>query len=108
MLRGGQLRPHYFGTVMFVHVPWTEVANGLFIPRFTLDAPFWTAVVAIFGTTISPYLFFWQASQEVEDQKAKPLREPLKEAPQQAENAINVSVWIPILAWRFPTLSRSR
>jgi NRAMP (natural resistance-associated macrophage protein)-like metal ion transporter len=78
----------YFGTVLFVHVPWNEVARGLFIPRFTLDAPFWTAVVAIFGTTISPYLFFWQASQEVEDQKAKPLREPLKKAPEQAENAI--------------------
>jgi Mn2+/Fe2+ NRAMP family transporter len=78
----------YFGTVLFVHVPWREVAQGLFIPRFSLDAKFWTAVVAIFGTTISPYLFFWQASHEVEDQKAKPEREPLKKAPEQAENAI--------------------
>jgi Mn2+/Fe2+ NRAMP family transporter len=78
----------YFGTVLFVHVPWGEVAHGLFIPKFSADAKFWTAVVAIFGTTISPYLFFWQASQEVEDQKAKPEREPLKKAPEQAENAI--------------------
>ncbi|GLQ81705.1 iron transporter [Mesorhizobium huakuii] len=78
----------YFGTVLFVHVPWSEVAKGLFIPKLSLDASFWTAVVAIFGTTISPYLFFWQASQEVEDQKAKPQRKPLKQAPEQAESAI--------------------
>lgn len=79
----------YFGTVMFVHVPWGEVARGLFIPRFSADAAFWIAVVAIFGTTISPYLFFWQASQEVEDEKAKPGRKPLKNAPVQAEHAIH-------------------
>ncbi|QND64565.1 divalent metal cation transporter [Mesorhizobium loti] len=78
----------YFGTAMVVHVPWNEVAKGLFIPTFTSDAPFWTAVVAIFGTTISPYLFFWQASQEVEDMKAKPERDPLKGAPKQAQGAI--------------------
>ncbi|MGX5826853.1 Nramp family divalent metal transporter [Mesorhizobium sp. 43Arga] len=78
----------YFGTVLFVHVPWGEVARGLFIPEFTSEASFWTSVVAILGTTISPYLFFWQASQEVEDEKAKPERQPLKQAPEQAENAI--------------------
>ncbi|UVK46694.1 divalent metal cation transporter [Mesorhizobium sp. AR07] len=79
----------YFGTAMVVHVPWNEVAKGLFIPTFTSDAQFWTAVVAIFGTTISPYLFFWQASQEVEDMKAKPERDPLKGAPEQAQGAID-------------------
>ena len=78
----------YFGTVLVVHVPWGEVARGLFIPKLTTDASFWTSVVAILGTTISPYLFFWQASQEVEDQKAKPERKPLKKAPEQAESAI--------------------
>ncbi|MGX7877429.1 NRAMP family divalent metal transporter [Mesorhizobium sp. ORM6] len=77
----------YFGTALVVHVPWNEVAKGLFIPTFTSDAQFWTAVVAIFGTTISPYLFFWQASQEVEDMGAKPERDPLKGAPEQAEEA---------------------
>ncbi|WP_309145404.1 divalent metal cation transporter [Mesorhizobium sp. Mes31] len=71
----------YFGTAMVVQVPWKEVAKGLFIPTFTSNVQFWTAVVAIFGTTISPYLFFWQASQEVEDIKAKPERKPLKGAP---------------------------
>ncbi|WP_095203419.1 NRAMP family divalent metal transporter [Mesorhizobium carmichaelinearum] len=78
----------YFGTVLFVSVPWAEVARGMLIPKFTADANFWTSVVAILGTTISPYLFFWQASQEVEDQKAKPERTPLKHAPEQTESAV--------------------
>ncbi|MBA1144489.1 Nramp family divalent metal transporter [Mesorhizobium neociceri] len=78
----------YFGTVLVVHVPWDEVAHGLFIPKFTTHAGFWTSVVGILGTTISPYLFFWQASQEVQDQKAKPERKPLKKAPKQAQSAI--------------------
>jgi len=45
------------------------------------DGAFWTTIVAILGTTISPYLFFWQASQEVEDIKAISEREPLMENP---------------------------
>ncbi|GJE02966.1 NRAMP family divalent metal transporter [Methylobacterium isbiliense] len=78
----------YFGTVMVVEVPWGQVARGLFIPSLTWDVQFWSTVVAIFGTTISPYLFFWQASQEVEDQHANPRREPLVKAPEQATGAI--------------------
>src|SRR5262249_24100660 len=57
----------YFGTALFVHVPWVEFARGLFIPALSANLDFWTTVVAIFGTTISPYLFFWQASLEVEE-----------------------------------------
>ena len=57
----------YFGTVMAVKVPWVEAARGFFIPTLSSNAEFWTVVVAIFGTTISPYLFFWQASREVEE-----------------------------------------
>lgn len=78
----------YFATVMVVKVPWLEAAKGLFIPTFSSNADFYKMIVAIFGTTISPYLFFWQASQEVEDLKAKPQKEPLLEAPEQAEPAI--------------------
>jgi NRAMP (natural resistance-associated macrophage protein)-like metal ion transporter len=78
----------YFGTVMVVHIPWEEMARGLFIPTVSANTTFWTSVVAILGTTISPYLFFWQASQEVEDVEASPEREPLKYAPRQAENAL--------------------
>jgi Mn2+/Fe2+ NRAMP family transporter len=48
---------------------------------------FWTAIVAILGTTISPYLFFWQASQEAEEIAATPVREPLNHSPHQASSA---------------------
>lgn len=46
---------------------WAQALRSTFIPRFRLDAAFVTTVVAIFGTTISPYLFFWQTSEEVEE-----------------------------------------
>jgi Mn2+/Fe2+ NRAMP family transporter len=78
----------YFGTVMVVNVPWGEAARGLFVPSFSTDGAFWTTVVAILGTTISPYLFFWQASQEVEDIEAIPEREPLVDKPRQGQNAL--------------------
>ena len=78
----------YFGTVMVVQVPWAEVAWGLFVPSFSTDGAFWTTVVAILGTTISPYLFFWQASQEVEDIKAVPERQPLVTKPRQGPDAL--------------------
>jgi Mn2+/Fe2+ NRAMP family transporter len=58
-----------YGAVMFtIHVPWAEVVLRTLWPRLRLDSNAAAVVVAVFGTTISPYLFFWQASQEVEDQ----------------------------------------
>jgi NRAMP (natural resistance-associated macrophage protein)-like metal ion transporter len=78
----------YFGTVMVVKVPWVEAARGFFIPTLSANAEFWTVVVAIFGTTISPYLFFWQASQEVEEIKDIRERKPLVEKPKQGPDAI--------------------
>jgi Mn2+/Fe2+ NRAMP family transporter len=78
----------YFGTVMVVDVPWSELGRGLFIPSLSSDVNFWTTVVAILGTTISPYLFFWQASQEVEDIKAISEREPLVKKPRQGPDAL--------------------
>ena len=78
----------YFGTVMVVHVPWAEAARGFFIPTLSSNTTFWTVVVAIFGTTISPYLFFWQASQEVEEIKNVKARKPLARSPEQGPDAI--------------------
>jgi NRAMP (natural resistance-associated macrophage protein)-like metal ion transporter len=77
----------YFGTVMVVEIPWEEAARGFLVPTFSLDPAFWTTVVAIMGTTISPYLFFWQASQEAEDTKEEPQRKPLLKAPRQGPDA---------------------
>ena len=78
----------YFGTVCAVHVRWGEFLSGLLWPRLSLEHDFWLTVVAILGTTISPYLFFWQAAQEVEDTKAEPLREPLLKRPAQRPDAL--------------------
>ena len=74
----------YVATVFVVKAPWGEVFYGTVMPTLSLKADYLVAVVAVFGTTISPYLFFWQASQEVEDQRATLGEEPLMEAPEQA------------------------
>jgi len=66
----------YVDVVIVAHVPWGEALASLVVPRIEYTGAYATAVVAILGTTISPYLFFWQASQEIEEQKrhkAKPL-----------------------------------
>lgn len=78
----------YFGTVMVVQIPWGEAAAGFLLPTFSRDVAFWTTVVAILGTTISPYLFFWQASQEAEDTNEDPERKPLVMAARQGQDAI--------------------
>lgn len=57
----------YAAVLFTVHVPWGEVALRTIRPRFAIDSDSATVVVGVFGTTISPYLFFWQASEEVED-----------------------------------------
>jgi len=57
----------YAAVLFTVHVPWEQVALRTVWPSFTLDSDAATMVVGVFGTTISPYLFFWQASEEVED-----------------------------------------
>jgi NRAMP (natural resistance-associated macrophage protein)-like metal ion transporter len=74
----------YVATVFVVQVPWGEVFKRTFLPPVALHADYLLTLVAVFGTTISPYLFFWQASQEVEEQRAGPGEEPLREAPEQA------------------------
>ncbi len=60
----------YAAVLFVVHVPWGSVLLTTVWPHFKLDATSSAMVVAIFGTTISPYLFFWQASEEVEDMRA--------------------------------------
>ena len=62
----------YAAVLFTVHVPWGEVLLRTLWPKLTLNAEAATVVVGIFGTTISPYLFFWQASEEVEDMKGEP------------------------------------
>ncbi|HEY4118244.1 MAG TPA: Nramp family divalent metal transporter [Byssovorax sp.] len=74
----------YVVAAFVVPVPWARALQRTVVPSFPEDSGYASMVVAILGTTISPYLFFWQASQEVEEEKADPSASPLKDAPEQA------------------------
>ena len=63
----------YVAAAFTVHVPWATVLHDLVVPKLSADSAFWMMIVAILGTTISPYLFFWQASQEVEEMRQQGL-----------------------------------
>jgi NRAMP (natural resistance-associated macrophage protein)-like metal ion transporter len=60
----------YVAVIFTSNVHWGEVIGSLVMPHLTLDHNTITMIVAVFGTTISPYLFFWQAAQEMEDLRA--------------------------------------
>ena len=75
----------YVGVAFAVHMPWASVGYHLVVPSVRLSADYLTVVVAILGTTISPYLFFWQAEEEVEEVKARDQAKPLERAPEQAK-----------------------
>ena len=74
----------YVGVVFAVDVDWAAALKGTFMPDFHWSRAYVTTVVAILGTTISPYLFFWQASQEVAEIHRVAEDQPLRVAPEQA------------------------
>jgi NRAMP (natural resistance-associated macrophage protein)-like metal ion transporter len=78
----------YVATALVVDTPWGLVARDTFIPTFRLNTDYVVAIVAILGTTITPYCFFWQSSQEAEDERIDPHAKPLLEAPEQARPQI--------------------
>jgi NRAMP (natural resistance-associated macrophage protein)-like metal ion transporter len=59
----------YVAVVLMLHVDWNDVIRQSVVPRLAGDRDYWTMVVAVLGTTISPYLFFWQAAQEAEQRQ---------------------------------------
>jgi Mn2+/Fe2+ NRAMP family transporter len=69
----------YVIALAVVEVPWTEALKGLVIPHVSFNAAFLTTLVAILGTTISPYLFIWQSAQEAEKERIDPDKTPLRE-----------------------------
>lgn len=73
----------YVATAFLVHTPLAALLATL-APPLARDKDYVSMLVAVLGTTISPYLFFWQASQEVEEQRATPGHQPLRHAPEQA------------------------
>ena len=87
----------YVATVLIVGVHWGEVLFNTFVPHIQWTGDFLTSVVAVLGTTISPYLFFWQASEEAEDEQIDPDAKPLIDAPEQAPREIHrirLDTWV--------------
>jgi NRAMP (natural resistance-associated macrophage protein)-like metal ion transporter len=74
----------YVAVVFCVHVNWSKALVATIIPHMEWNKDFIAGIVAILGTTISPYLFFWQASEEVEEEEKAPDQKPLVKAPRQA------------------------
>jgi NRAMP (natural resistance-associated macrophage protein)-like metal ion transporter len=77
----------YVALLFVVRLPWRDVLYGVLVPQTALTKEGLTALLAVLGTTISPYLFFWQASEEAEDERGeadpRPLREHATDAPAQ-------------------------
>jgi len=74
----------YVGTIFVVQINWPEVMRGTFIPTISFKGEYLAALIAVLGTTISPYLLFWQSGEEVEQMESEPKEKPLKKEPQQA------------------------
>jgi NRAMP (natural resistance-associated macrophage protein)-like metal ion transporter len=79
----------YVATALVVDVPWGEVAYSTLVPHLQWHKDGILVVVAVLGTTISPYLFFWQASEEAEEERVNPGAHPLAEAPAEAAREIH-------------------
>ena len=87
----------YVAIAFVIPVDWKAVGLSIVKPPIVFSAPYLTTVVAVLGTTISPYLFFWQASQEVEEIRSSPVQQPLLRAPIQATaqlKRINLDTWV--------------
>ncbi|MGI4878942.1 MAG: NRAMP family divalent metal transporter, partial [Janthinobacterium lividum] len=94
----------YVGVAFVVHIPWGHVAYRMIVPHPTWSAAYLTIVVAIFGTTISPYLFFWQAEEEVEEVRERTGARPLIRAPDQAFAEFRRIRWDTYLGMMFSNL----
>ena len=79
----------YVATALVVDVPWARVAYNLVVPTLSWDKEYIVAIVAVLGTTITPYCFFWQSSQEAEDERVDPAAHALIDAPEEARSEIN-------------------
>ncbi len=74
----------YILTTLLAHVSWETALKSTILPSLQRNSGYWATFVAVFGTTISPYLFFWQASLETEEIRNCPDEKSLKKAPEQA------------------------
>ena len=74
----------YVGTIFVVQIPWADALRGTLVPNLSFKREYMAALIAVLGTTISPYLFFWQSAEEVEEMKSPPKEKPLKTTPRRA------------------------
>ncbi len=79
----------YVATVFVVRVPWGQALKATLLPSFSLSTEYIVSFVAVLGTTISPYLFFWQAEEEVEIEQANPQEAPLRRSPRAAPRELH-------------------
>jgi NRAMP (natural resistance-associated macrophage protein)-like metal ion transporter len=94
----------YVAVVFTVQVPWTEVLVRTVWPRFTFNSESITLIVAVFGTTISPYLFFWQATHEAQDVRSDPNARALVDSPDQAKAHLRRIKWDTYIGMGFSNL----
>ena len=94
----------YVGIVFAVRIDWAGTLLRVVFPRLALTASSLMMIVAVFGTTISPYLFFWQASEEVEDQEGDPDASPLIEKPEQGPRELSRIRWDTYIGMAFSNL----
>ncbi len=73
----------YVAVALVVDIPWRQVAVATFIPTFSWQKDYIVTIVAVLGTTITPYCFFWQSSEEAEQERINPNEHTLLEAPRE-------------------------
>ena len=94
----------YVAVAFTVNVSWTSVARGILWPHLSMNHETILIIVAVFGTTISPYLFFWQAAQEMEDLRATPGGATLPHAPEEADRHLHRIKWDSMVGMGFSNL----
>jgi len=90
----------YVGVLIAVDIPWAKLIAATLVPPLELTREYLMLLVAVLGTTISPYLFFWQASQEVEEQRAKAGDRPLRDSSDGARlhlRRIKIDTWFGMI-----------
>jgi NRAMP (natural resistance-associated macrophage protein)-like metal ion transporter len=90
----------YVAVVFTVNIPWRELFIATIVPPLEYTREYFMVLVGVLGTTISPYLFFWQASQEVEEQRMTRGETPLRDSPQNARDhlrRIRFDTWLGML-----------
>lgn len=84
----------YVAVLAAIHPSWSAVAQGVIVPTLHSDFGFWSTMVTVMGSTISPALLLWQSSQEAEDARARRNRRLTRRAVRRAEERIRLDTWI--------------